>query len=145
MPSFPAKILPRRHRFRAFFSYIYHHLNFFRVHLLVLCVIFPMTGSNTNSQYSTFTPLIFSAILYASNGENKISYIDALFNSVSAMEVCGLATVDLSLMTNWQQGILFIQMCIGSPVSTSLLFLISARWTYNYDVVYPFPVPVLPS
>lgn len=65
---------------------------------------------------STFTPLIFSAIFFASNGRYKISYIDALFNCVSAMTVCGLATVDLSELTGWQQTILFIQMCLGSPV-----------------------------
>lgn len=66
--------------------------------------------------HSAITPLFFSAIFYASNGEFHISYIDALFNSVSAMTVCGIATVDLSSLTGWQQAILFIQMCLGSPV-----------------------------
>jgi Trk-type K+ transport system membrane component len=66
--------------------------------------------------HSTFTPLIFSAIFYASNGSTKISYVDALYNCVSAVTVCGLATVDLSSLTPWQQVILFIQMCVGSPV-----------------------------
>lgn len=65
---------------------------------------------------STFTPLILSAVFYASNGKYHISYVDALFNCVSAMTVTGLATVDLSELTAWQQVILFIQMCIGSPV-----------------------------
>lgn len=32
------------------------------------------------------------------------------------MTVCGLATIDLSELTGWQQTILFIQMCLGSPV-----------------------------
>jgi Trk-type K+ transport system membrane component len=72
------------------------------------------------SHYSTFTPLIFSGIFYASNGANHISYIDALFNCISAMTVCGLATVDLSSLTTWQQVILFIQMCLGSPVRIDL-------------------------
>ena len=70
-------------------------------------------------QISTFTPLIFSAILYASNGEVKISYIDSLYNSVSAMTVTGLTTVNLSSLTHWQQTILFLQMCLGSPVSST--------------------------
>jgi len=61
-------------------------------------------------------PLIFSGVFYASNGRFHIAYIDALFNSVSAMAVCGLASVDLSSLTGWQQMILFIQMCIGNPV-----------------------------
>lgn len=69
-----------------------------------------------NGDVSIFTPLIFSGIFYGSNGQNHISYIDSLFNCVSAMTVCGLATVDLSALTGWQQAILFIQMCIGSPV-----------------------------
>ncbi|KAJ7647734.1 cation transport protein-domain-containing protein [Roridomyces roridus] len=78
-------------------------LNFYRVHIL----------------FFTFTPLFFSAIFYASNGQFRISYIDALFQCVSAMTVCGLATVDLSSLTAWQQAILFIQMCLGSPVLVS--------------------------
>ncbi|ESK97349.1 potassium transporter [Moniliophthora roreri MCA 2997] len=83
--------------------FIKKHLNFYRVHIL----------------FFTFTPLIFSAIFYASNGQNHISYIDALFNCVSAITVCGLATVDLSSLTPWQQVILFIQMCLGTPVVVS--------------------------
>ncbi|THV06206.1 hypothetical protein K435DRAFT_773402 [Dendrothele bispora CBS 962.96] len=79
------------------------HLNFYRIHILTF----------------TFTPLIFSAIFYASNGQTHISYVDSLFLSVSAMTVCGLATVDLSSLTPWQQVILFIQMCLGSPVVVS--------------------------
>ena len=67
---------------------------------------------------STFTPLICSGIFYASNGRFHIAYIDALFNSVSAMAVCGLATVDLSSLTAWQQTILFVQMCFGNPVGS---------------------------
>lgn len=66
--------------------------------------------------FSTLTPLIFSGIFFASNGRYPVAYIDALFNSVSAMTVCGLATVNLSQLTVWQQVLLFIQMCIGNPV-----------------------------
>ncbi|KAF7296116.1 Potassium transport protein [Mycena kentingensis (nom. inval.)] len=78
-------------------------LNFYRIHIL----------------FFTFTPLLFSAIFYACNGRNKISYVDALFNCISAMAVCGLATVNLSSLTGFQQAILFFQMCIGSPVVVS--------------------------
>ena len=73
-------------------------------------------GLTSSPGGSTFTPLIFSGILYASNGHSHIAYVDALFNSVSAMAVCGLASVDLSSLTGWQQAILFIQMCLGNPV-----------------------------
>ncbi|KAI6046353.1 cation transport protein-domain-containing protein [Pisolithus marmoratus] len=82
---------------------IRENLNFFRVHLLLF----------------TFIPLLASVVLYASNGKYPISYVDALFNSVSAMTVCGLSTVDLSSLTPWQQVILFLQMCVGSPVLVS--------------------------
>jgi hypothetical protein len=66
---------------------------------------------------STVTPLVFSGIFYASNGRYHIPYIDAFFNCFSSMCVCGLATVNLSSLTGWQQAILFIQMCIGNTVS----------------------------
>ncbi len=66
----------------------------------------------------TQTPLIFSGIMYGtSTGGFNISYIDCLFNCMSAMTVCGLATIDLSTLTAFQQALLFIQMIIGSPVS----------------------------
>ncbi|KDQ33775.1 TRKH superfamily [Pleurotus ostreatus PC15] len=84
-------------------DYVQRNLNFFRIHLIIF----------------TITPLLSSLILYLSNGENRISYIDALFNCVSAMSVCGLATIDLSSLTPWQQVILFLQMCVGSPVVAS--------------------------
>ncbi|KAL5532056.1 hypothetical protein ACEPAF_5620 [Sanghuangporus sanghuang] len=84
-------------------STVKNHLNFFRVHLL----------------FFTFSPLIFSAIFYAANGRNHISYIDSLFNSVSATTVCGLATVDLSGLTGFQQALLFIQSSLGNPVVVS--------------------------
>jgi hypothetical protein len=66
---------------------------------------------------STFTPLIFSGIFYASNGRYKVSYVDSLFNCVSAMTVTGLATVNLSSLTGFQQALLFMLMCMGNPVS----------------------------
>ncbi|KAF7351097.1 Potassium transport protein [Mycena sanguinolenta] len=90
------------------------HLNFYRVHIL----------------FFTFTPLIFSGIFYASNGQYHVSYIDALFNCVSAMTVCGLATVDLSSLTGWQQVILFIQMCLGSPVVVSWVMVYMRKYYF---------------
>ncbi|KAJ7169106.1 cation transport protein-domain-containing protein [Mycena crocata] len=90
------------------------HLNFYRVHIL----------------FFTFTPLIFSGIFYASNGQYHISYIDALFNCVSAMTVCGLATVDLSSLTGWQQTVLFIQMCLGSPVVVSWVMVYLRKYYF---------------
>jgi hypothetical protein len=78
-------------------------------------------------QTSTFTPLIFSGIFYASNGRYKISYIDSLFNCVSAMTVCGLATINLSSLTGFQQALLFFLMCIGNPVIVSWVIVYMRR------------------
>ncbi|KAI6163433.1 cation transport protein-domain-containing protein [Pisolithus thermaeus] len=103
------------HRFTAnLWQGIRQNLNFFRVHLL----------------FFTFIPLFASAVLYASNGKYPISYIDALFNSVSAMTVCGLSTVDLSSLTSWQQVVLFLQMCVGSPVGLKQVKVTSLRYSF---------------
>lgn len=96
---------------RSLWNRVTKHLNFYRVHLLVF----------------TFTPLVFSVIFYLSNGRNKISYVDSLFNCISAMAVCGLATVDLSSLTPFQQVLLFIQMCIGNPIIVSWLIVFSRK------------------
>ncbi|GBE80755.1 Low-affinity potassium transport protein [Sparassis crispa] len=73
-------------RTRAIRSFLVHHLNFYRVHILFF-----------------------------------------LFNSVSAMTVCGISTVDLSGLTAFQQVLLFIQMCLGSPVAVSWVMVYTRR------------------
>lgn len=78
-------------------------LNFYRLHLV----------------YFVFTSLLASAIFYASNGENHVSYTDSLFLCVSAMTISGLNTVNLSILTTWQQFILFFLMAIGGGVFIS--------------------------
>ena len=73
-----------------------------------------------------------TTILYAANSPTPnapaISYIDALFNCISAMTVCGLATVDLSGLTGFQQALLFMLSCMGSPVSYFHLMLRITLW-----------------
>ena len=90
---------------RIYSSYVTRHYGCEWDYVLIRCL------------FSTFTPLIFSGILYAANTDFHVSYVDCLFNCVSAMTVCGLATVDLSGLTGFQQALLFVQMCMGSPVS----------------------------
>lgn len=127
-------------------SFLSGQLNFYRLHIVYLCVrqMPPLyenrVVTNRSAHYppgrSIFTPLIFSGIFYASNGEAHISYIDSLYNCVSAMVVCGLATVDLSSLTPWQQVILFIQMCIGNPVRSNLWTIVpSFIWNLSQVVV----------
>lgn len=86
-----------------------------------------VSGRLRVATFSTFTPLIASGIFYAANGENHIDYIDALFNCLSACVVCGLATVDLSALTGFQQALLFFLMSIGNPVSPHISFVMKLR------------------
>ncbi|KDN40138.1 hypothetical protein RSAG8_08338, partial [Rhizoctonia solani AG-8 WAC10335] len=97
--------------FRRAWTSFHESLNFFRLHVL----------------FFTFTPLISAAIFYAANGQYPISFIDALFNCISAMTVTGLATVDLSQLTGFQQAILFVLMCIGNPVIISWFIVYTRR------------------
>lgn len=46
------------------------------------------------------------------------------------MTVCGLATIDLSELTGWQQTILFIQMCLGSPVFVSWVIVLIRKYFF---------------
>ena len=80
-------------------------LNFYRLHLA----------------YFVVTSIFASAIFYASNGERRVSYTDSLFLCVSAMTISGLNTVNLSILTTWQQFILFSLMAIGSGVFISAI------------------------
>ncbi|KZP01526.1 TrkH-domain-containing protein [Calocera viscosa TUFC12733] len=79
------------------------HLNFYRIHLLVF----------------TFVPLVLSGIFYAANGEFKIAYIDSLYMCFSAFTVTGLASINLSTCTPFQQFLLWIQMLCGGLVTVS--------------------------
>lgn len=70
---------------------------------------------------STITPFILAAVAYACNGMFPASYVDLLFCCVSAMTGTGLATLDLSSLTAWQQVVLVILEIIGSPVCSNIL------------------------
>lgn len=92
-------------------------LNFFRIHLLLFVVC----------------SLIFSAILWASNGRFKINYVDALFLCVSSVTGTGLYTIDLSSLTAWQQTIMVILELIGNPVAVSwVLVYVRRRYFVNH-------------
>lgn len=87
------------------------NLNFYRLHLVIL----------------TTVPLIVAAIFYGSNGSTRISYTDSLFLCVSAVTGTGLNTVLLSILTTWQQVILFLLFVVGNPVMVSFWMLLF-RW-----------------
>ncbi|KAF8622670.1 hypothetical protein AX15_006779 [Amanita polypyramis BW_CC] len=103
-----------RSAFNAFGKFLSRNLNFYRIHLLLF----------------TSTPLILSAVLYASSGRFNIAYIDALFICVGSMTMGGLTTIDLSLLTPWQQAILFIHMCLGSPVVVSWVMVFIRKYYF---------------
>ena len=79
-------------------------LNFFRIHLL--CFV--------------FIPLICAGIFVGSNGKYPVDFIDALFLCYSAMTVTGLTTSNVSSLTGWQQGMLWILMLVGNVVRVNL-------------------------
>ena len=76
---------------------------------------------------SLLIPLFWAAILWGSNGKFPIKFIDSLFICVSAATGTGLATVDLSALTAWQQTILVILQIIGSPVMVSWVVVVFRR------------------
>lgn len=80
-------------------------LNFFRIHLAVFMLV----------------PIVSAGVLVTSNGRFDINYIDALFVCVSGMTGTGLATIDLSTLTPWQQVIIVFVSLVGSPVFVSLV------------------------
>ncbi|KAL5504732.1 hypothetical protein ACEPAH_7395 [Sanghuangporus vaninii] len=105
-----------RERIGKLWSEFVEQLNFFRVHVL----------------FFTFTPLIFSGIFYAANGSTThVPYIDALFMCFSAGTVCGLATVDLSGLTGFQQAIMFVQSTIGNPIAVSWVMVYIRKRYFN--------------
>jgi hypothetical protein len=99
-------------------------LNFFRIHVIFLCAT-SLWSSSSHAEAnpwssSTLTPLILAAIFFAANGRYHVSYVDALFNGISSMACCGLATINLSSLTGFQQFLLFLQFNIGNTVSLPL-------------------------
>ncbi|OCF43255.1 potassium ion transporter [Kwoniella heveanensis CBS 569] len=105
---------------RTVWGRLKHHLNFFRLHILVF----------------TFTPIIAACIFYAANGSaggnansaqtgrQKVTFIDSLFVCFSAMTTCGLVTVNLSALHPFQQVLLFLLFIIGDPTFVSLIMVL---------------------
>ncbi|KAI0299527.1 cation transport protein-domain-containing protein [Russula brevipes] len=86
-------------------SVLRHQINFFRIHLALF----------------TLVPIVAAGILSASSGAFDVRYIDALFVCISGVTGTGLVTVDLSMLTPWQQVIIVLVSLIGSPVFVSLV------------------------
>ncbi|RPD56080.1 TrkH-domain-containing protein [Lentinus tigrinus ALCF2SS1-7] len=98
----------------AFIQSLRSHLNFYRLHLLGFVIV----------------PLIGAAILFASNGEFSVRFIDALYICVSGATGTGLVTVDLSSLTVWQQVILVILELIGNQAFVAWVVVYVRRWYF---------------
>ena len=107
----------------TFWTHIHNkvfHLNFYRLHLT----------------YFIFVILLSSVIVYGSaiNGNSneeealfQLSYTDSLFLCVSAMTSTGLNTVNLSVITAFQQAVLFVLILMGNITTISIATVIIRR------------------
>ncbi|KAH9891907.1 TrkH-domain-containing protein [Cubamyces lactineus] len=95
-------------------SYIKDSLNFYRIHLLAF-IFFPLFGAT---------------ILWASNGEFPIKFVDSLYISISGATGTGLVTVDLSSLTVWQQVILVILEIVGNQAFVAWVVVLVRRWYF---------------
>ncbi|WVW80474.1 hypothetical protein I302_102456 [Kwoniella bestiolae CBS 10118] len=106
---------------------IKHHLNFFRIHVLIF----------------TFTPVITACIFYAANGSasgnanstnlgrQRVTFIDSLFVCFSAMTTCGLVPLNISALHPFQQVLLFLLFIIGDPTFVSLIMVLVRKYYFR--------------
>lgn len=111
------------------YQFALNNLNFYRIHLLCFTFVSQpcsytlpswRLGFGEACQADSQIPLVVSGIMYGISTAYQIPYIDCLFNCMSAMTVTGLATINLSTLSVMQQVLLFIQMTVGSLVSSLL-------------------------
>ncbi|EMD41450.1 hypothetical protein CERSUDRAFT_110026 [Gelatoporia subvermispora B] len=93
--------------------------NFFRIHLL----------------YFLLVPLVAAGIFYGANGEFHIPFIDALFLCYSALTVTGLATVNLSTLTPFQQVILYILQLAGDVTVIAWVMVLIRKHYFHQHVL----------
>jgi hypothetical protein len=67
---------------KSFTRTITRHLNFYRCGRPGIAHVHRLIATRRiHMLFFTFTPLIAAAIFYASNGANKIAYVDCLFSA----------------------------------------------------------------
>ncbi|KZT50397.1 hypothetical protein CALCODRAFT_461759 [Calocera cornea HHB12733] len=99
------------HRLRKLWNSFVSNLNFFRIHVL----------------YFTLMPIVMACIIYAVNGQYHVEFVDALFCSYSAITTTGLATINISSATPFQQFLLMAQMFLGGLVTVSWVMVYVRR------------------
>ena len=100
-------------------DFLWRETNFFRLHVTAF----------------VFLPLVLSGIFYASNGRFHIRYIDSLFLCYSAMTDTGLATVNLSTLTAWQQVVLYLLLMLVSVTTRQDIQLINTAGRYDFHLM----------
>lgn len=88
--------------------------------------------------YFILAILITSCILYGSSGSGnddfKVRYIDALFMAASAMTATGLNTIDLNVLTVYQQSVLFVLMLLGDLSTVSISVVVVRRLMFRRQI-----------
>lgn len=93
--------------------------NFYRLHLL----------------YFVLVIVLASSILYGSSTSSfHLAYIDAIYLSTSAMCNTGLASVNLSNLTGFQQSVLFVLMLMGHLSIVTISVVIIRRYYFSKKI-----------
>ncbi|KDQ18289.1 hypothetical protein BOTBODRAFT_154177 [Botryobasidium botryosum FD-172 SS1] len=96
-------------------KFIVEQANFYRIHVIAF----------------TLLPLVAGGIFYSANGEFSIPFLDALFMCYSAMTQTGLATVNMSTLTGFQQSILFLLMVLGDTTVVSMVMVLVRKYYFR--------------
>lgn len=95
------------------------HLNFYRLHLLYFILVI----------------IVSSVILYGSSTSSfQIAYIDAIYLCTSAMCNIGLASINLSSLTGFQQSILFVLMLMGDLTIVTISVVVVRRYYFSKKI-----------
>ncbi|KAI7156341.1 TrkH-domain-containing protein [Hortaea werneckii] len=80
----------------------------------------PLNFITIHYLYFTLTCLAFALVFWGSSTPfKKVTFIDSLFLTISAMTLAGLNTVNLSELNTFQQFLLFILIMLGSAIWVS--------------------------
>lgn len=92
----------------------------------------PLNFITIHYAYFSVVCLISSVIFWkSSDPASPISYTDSLFLVVSAMTEAGLNTVNLSILTTWQQTMLFLLIMLGSTIWVSIWTVLARKHVFE--------------
>ncbi len=92
----------------------------------------PLNFITLHYAYFIVVCLVASLVFWGSSNPSwSVSYTDSLFLVVSAMTEAGLNTVDLSILTAWQQTILFLLILAGSSIWVSIWTIVFRKHAFE--------------